>query len=61
MYIPTAVWISCDQMLKAAENGQSDEVVELLNEGAGIEFKDHVRHVYFFLYKLLESESICSP
>ena len=39
-------------MLKAAENGQSDEVVELLNEGAGIEFKDHVRHVYFFFVQI---------
>ena len=33
-------------MVKAAEGGRSDEMVELLNEGADIECKGLVRHIF---------------
>ena len=41
-----ALDVAYDQLLKAAVNGHSLFIAELLDEGASVEYKDMVRHVW---------------
>ena len=45
-------------MVAAAEGGRFDEIAELLNEGADIECKGRVRHVYGLENTLLAAISV---
>ena len=42
--------LKCLQLLKAAEYGRADDVLELMGEGANIEFKDRVRASFFCVH-----------
>jgi hypothetical protein len=42
----TVRWMKSWQFLDAAEKGRADDMLELLQEGANVEFKDWVHFVF---------------